>query len=81
MTGEIIEVCQECGHVIDPVELTAPWGDRYRIMLCLRGECLAERQTREDLAARVAQGWYRRPWTVPIVNQPSSAFRITGTGV
>jgi hypothetical protein len=32
--GEVIEVCQQCGAVIEVREVTAPWGDRYRIAVC-----------------------------------------------
>lgn len=84
MTGEIIEVCQDCGYVIDPEIVTAPWGDRYKITMCLRDECLFERfrpktwswEPDPQIDARsysIAQMY----WRTPIVDNPAAAFRIT----
>jgi len=75
--GEIIEVCQECGHVIEPVELAAPWGDRYRITLCLRDECVINRITPvfRPEPVRVRPPYWMLP---PVVNNPSALIRITG---
>lgn len=86
MAGEIIEVCQDCGHLIEPEEVTAPWGDHYRITLCQRDECLADRilaDMRIALAVELHGEWYPRAcgphwWAGPTVNSPTSLIRITG---
>jgi hypothetical protein len=77
--GEIIEVCQDCGKVIDPQVVTAPWGDRYEIRMCLRDECIADRAlTRTRLfdfdLPRGARTWM---WN-PIIINPAPDFRIVG---
>lgn len=80
MTGEIIEVCQDCGHVIDPVRVEHG-GAVYEIRLCQRDECLFDRlqtawleELREQARRRDMMRFVRY---TPIVNDPS-AFRITG---
>lgn len=88
MTGEIIEVCQHCGHLIEPEDVTAPWGARYRITLCVRDECLSERlgaDLTESFRRDAAERWERdlramrlRHIFVPTINRPESIIRITG---
>lgn len=82
--GEIIEVCQDCGHVIDPEEVAFN-GARYRITLCQRDECIGERLMRDWNAKwnaewpRVRQPMPFRPsWAYYPVIDPKAAFRITG---
>lgn len=44
MTGPTIVVCQDCGHLIEPVYVRSG-RDVYEITLCQRDECLMERIT------------------------------------
>jgi hypothetical protein len=85
MTGETIEVCQDCGYIIEPVTATAPWGDRYRITMCMRDECLLDRMAadstailRRDAAARLDSPRWDRRYIPLITNDPRAWFRVTG---
>lgn len=83
MTGEIIEMCQDCGHVIDPVTVTAPWGTGYLITLCQRDECIADRwivasRARWEAEALRAEAAYRVQVWFPVVTRPESVLRVTG---
>lgn len=79
MSSEIIEVCQDCGHVIDPIRVRHGT-TIYEIRLCQRDECLfgmgraAERWRDARPAYPLHTYWLHTPITTDI----SSAFRITG---
>jgi hypothetical protein len=60
MTHEIIEVCQDCGHVIDPQVVTTPDGKRYLITICQRNECIMDQGTAsgiESMKPQLATPW------------------------
>ena len=85
MSNEVIEVCQDCGHLIDNPPIEGPDGRRYLIRLCLRDECIIE-QLRAESAAILRRDIERnaarakaRAWglTIPVID-PRAAFRITG---
>lgn len=77
--GEIIEVCQDCGHVIDPEVVTAPWGDRYQIRLCMRDECIADRIMRTSGPLWPSDfAWVQHRWWYPPVTDPKASIRIVG---
>jgi hypothetical protein len=84
VTGEIIEVCQDCGHLIDNPPVVGPDGRRYLFRLCLRHECLVERMMAESAAAlrrdieRNSAQRIRALYLTPIVADPNAAFRIVG---
>jgi hypothetical protein len=88
VSGEVIEVCQECGHIIEPQDVTAPWGDRYRITLCLRDECIADRLAAELRtrplydeqvdAMRYALAFTSRLYIPLVTNDPGAFLRSTG---
>lgn len=90
MTGEIIEVCQLCGHVIDNPPIDGPDGKRYEIRMCLRNECMIDqmmaestKRLREQVERDLALALHRTRWRfayTPVVVDPAAAFRITGTG-
>lgn len=82
MSHEVIDVCQDCGHLIEPEDVTAPWGARYRITLCTRLECLAAKlaptMTPPDVAWAQDLSAFRRAYLTPVVLSPSALIRITG---
>jgi hypothetical protein len=91
MTGEIIEVCQLCGHVIDNPLIDGPDGKRYEIRMCLRDECMVDQlmaesakrlreQVETDMALALHRTRLRFAYT-PVFVDSAAAFRITGTGV
>lgn len=84
MKGEIIEVCQDCGHVIDPVRVRHGTAI-YEIRMCQRDECLFDRmqvewlaELRKESARRSAYPMHTDWLHVPSTTDIGSAFRITG---
>lgn len=84
MSGETIEVCQDCGYVIDPVRVRQG-PTVYEIRLCLREECLLDRlqaewlaELRRDVERRSAYPLHTRWLVTPTTVDIGSAFRITG---
>jgi hypothetical protein len=88
--GETIEVCQHCGHVIDPGRVTFQ-GSVYEIRLCIRDECVAQRiadavwgDFREEAEERMRQEYrllLRRMSYMPIIYDPRSIILGCITGI
>lgn len=77
--GEVIEVCQECGTVIDPERVTLPDGSRCEIWLCREIHPVAWDPPPFDRDRRDWLTTYRMSQMLLGINpDPLGMIRITG---
>lgn len=72
---EVIHVCQECGHYIEPLRI--PGTDRA-LVLCCSDDCTLARLGPVGLSWAQDTRRLADPLLLPIVSDPRAPFRVTG---